>query len=179
MTKEILDLGCANAKHGTVNLDGNPFYKPDIVAEMHSTPFKDEAFDECILSHVIEHSEEATKLMLEVRRILKTDGVVHITVPNFASFAVLIDWLKKKPDYSQFYLLGQRTNSKFSYWEAHKQLFTPSTLKAMLTSQGFAIVKSHGCPPQDKSKILRTLGSFLVTIFPDRAGIIEITARKK
>lgn len=53
----------------------------DIVADVHSLPLKDNAFDILILSEVLEHLHSPEKAISEGRRIIKTGGIVIVTVP--------------------------------------------------------------------------------------------------
>lgn len=45
-------------------------------------PFKSGAFDQIILSHVIEHFEDPTQLLNEIKRVLTSDGKIIVAVPR-------------------------------------------------------------------------------------------------
>lgn len=45
-------------------------------------PFRDEIFDLVILQDVIEHIDNQIALVLEVKRTLKTDGMIYLSTPN-------------------------------------------------------------------------------------------------
>ena len=44
-------------------------------------PYPDEYFDVVIASHVVEHAEDDRKLLAEIQRVLKPDGVAVILIP--------------------------------------------------------------------------------------------------
>lgn len=45
-------------------------------------PFPDASFDLVVSNHVIEHTEDPSHHLREIRRILKPDGVVYLATPN-------------------------------------------------------------------------------------------------
>ncbi|MEX2706495.1 MAG: class I SAM-dependent methyltransferase [Candidatus Freyrarchaeum guaymaensis] len=53
-----------------------------MLASGEETPFKNESFDVVICSDVIEHLEKPEKLVREISRILKRNGLLYITCPN-------------------------------------------------------------------------------------------------
>jgi predicted SAM-dependent methyltransferase len=67
---------------GWVNLDET---KPgDVLARVPPIPFRDECFDEILMSHVVEHMtlDDGRALMKECHRILRPGGVVNVIVPD-------------------------------------------------------------------------------------------------
>ncbi len=54
--------------------------------ELTDAKFSDCFFDVIRLNHVLEHLVDYQRTFLEIHRILKLEGVVHITVPNTRSF---------------------------------------------------------------------------------------------
>ncbi|RLJ09145.1 MAG: hypothetical protein DRP13_01055 [Candidatus Aenigmatarchaeota archaeon] len=81
---KILDLGgVRKAKESediiTVNIGG----LGDIEYDLNNFPypFKDNVFDEVRIYHVLEHLEKPIKVMEEVWRILKPNGIVKIKIP--------------------------------------------------------------------------------------------------
>jgi 2-polyprenyl-6-hydroxyphenyl methylase/3-demethylubiquinone-9 3-methyltransferase len=51
-------------------------------ADITRLPYSDNAFDKVVLSEVLEHLPDDLAGLLEVRRVLKPDGAIAITVPN-------------------------------------------------------------------------------------------------
>lgn len=77
-------------------------------------------FDIVIMNHVLEHLPEPLKSLEQIRRVLKSSGLLYIGVPNILN-------IKKRPE--EF----------FQYF--HTLNFSPHSLKAMLEQGGFGIVK--------------------------------------
>lgn len=95
----VLDVGCGigdmlNYRSNTIGLDVNPLnvafckkqkleayvMKPDVI------PFGDETFDSVLLDNVLEHIEKPSLLFKEIRRVLKSDGLVLIGVPGIKGY---------------------------------------------------------------------------------------------
>ena len=51
------------------------------------TPFPDEFFDVIVMIDVLEHLTNPKHVLLEIRRILKNDGILYISTPNIHSMA--------------------------------------------------------------------------------------------
>jgi len=84
-----LDVGCGNFKHpGYITIDVDPSTEPDILADIEDRiPCNDETFDEIRCHHILEHIETKNKVKVlgELWRVLKKDGILDIEVPNFPS----------------------------------------------------------------------------------------------
>jgi len=57
-----------------------------LVGSLEQARFPDESFDMVTLFHVMEHVSEPRRVLAEVRRVLKPDGVVVLQVPNIDSW---------------------------------------------------------------------------------------------
>ena len=82
-----LNLGCGNDfKEGYVNVDkyGTPDIQHDL--EIFPWPWEDSSVTEIVLSHVLEHLGQNTQIYLrliqELYRVCKDQGLLHITVPH-------------------------------------------------------------------------------------------------
>jgi predicted SAM-dependent methyltransferase len=117
---------------GWVNLDET---KPgDVLARVPPAPFRDECFDEILMSHVVEHMtlDDGRALIRECHRILKPGGVVTVIVPD----AKII---------SLAYLAGQLGNETlndlyvYSYCQEsqHRWFYDRRTLNQLVTDAGF------------------------------------------
>jgi ubiquinone/menaquinone biosynthesis C-methylase UbiE len=51
-------------------------------ADLNSLPLKNNLFDIVIFSEVIEHLEDASRVLNEIKRVLKNDGKLFISTPN-------------------------------------------------------------------------------------------------
>ncbi len=72
------------------NIDINPRWSPDIVADCSSLPmFADNSVDLIVSHHVVEHSGcgEAAPMLREWHRILKPGGSLIVAVPDMAALA--------------------------------------------------------------------------------------------
>lgn len=148
----ILDVGCGEAKRGTIGVDLNREVRPDVVAEATALPFKDETFDAIISVQCLEHlwnppAQPRAAIMLalkEFARVLKKQGDLELAVPNFAGFSTLIKWLTlrgegmawtKGPE--GYFLLGAHTNA----YQVHHTLFTQKNLRITLEKVGFSDIR--------------------------------------
>lgn len=97
----ILDLGCGDGKFSlftfgkgriNVGLDKSKkevtwaekigVYKKVVVADAGKMPFKDGSFGTVVANSVLEHVESLDKVLSEVARILRKDGILVLTVPT-------------------------------------------------------------------------------------------------
>jgi len=62
-----------------------------VVADSQYMPFREEAFDLIIASHVLEHLEEPSLFTRGCYASLKGAGLLRVKVPNFLSPNVLLD----------------------------------------------------------------------------------------
>jgi len=86
--RRLLDLGCGSHKHpGAVGVDRNPRSQADVLADLDAgkLPFRDGAFDEARLAHVIEHLRDVVAVMAEVHRVCKPGALVVVRTPHFSS----------------------------------------------------------------------------------------------
>lgn len=93
-------------------------------------PFDDASFDVVTSIEVIEHIHPyaAAKALGEMRRILKPDGRIIITTPNYRSLWPLIEVALEKL-------------SPVKYHEQHISKFTPNSFVKFIESCGFEVVK--------------------------------------
>ena len=83
-TGKILNAGCGNLKiPKAVNLDINKNVKPDIVADFHQMPFKDNTFDTIFTFDTIEHTDKPKDFVQEMLRIAKPNGTILIVCDDF------------------------------------------------------------------------------------------------
>lgn len=96
-----LNMGCGNGvRTGWVNADGF-LERPDVVKAdlINDWPWPDNTFDEVYMSHVLEHvpfiyydhngtqRDVIFKIMEEIHRVLRPEGVFHFKVPMAGSYA--------------------------------------------------------------------------------------------
>ncbi len=97
--KETLDVGCGPRALGSLsNLD---LLLRGKYAEMNNfvygsgeyLPYKTESFEAVTMFEVIEHVHNPTQTLSECYRVLKKDGVLHLTTPNLAHLSINLRYL--------------------------------------------------------------------------------------
>jgi len=86
--RRILDLGCGRHKlPGAIGMDRDPRSQADVLGDLDAKrlPFRDGAFDEVRLAHVVEHLQDIVAVMAEVHRVCKFDAIVTVRTPHFSS----------------------------------------------------------------------------------------------
>ncbi len=128
---KVLDLGCAQGRLGSlikdkkceiigVELDveaaeyakKSQNYKKVLVGDMtdeNSEIYKqiveEGTFDFIIMADILEHVMEPTSVMLMYEKVLKTEGKMLISVPNFANIKVALQLLNNHISYSKVGIL--------------------------------------------------------------------------
>jgi SAM-dependent methyltransferase len=173
----LLDVGCYNCSfsgylHGIkyVGVDVNTQAikearrkKIDVVlASCDFLPFKSESFDACSMIEVIEHLYFPGKAIREAQRILKPNGKLILTTPNFANFinrVSLLIGLDIVPGLEQ---------------SQHIRFFTWKSLNGFLKRYGFELEEreTHFLPfPSkritDKYQLWRKVMRFAAKLFPN------------
>ena len=99
-------------------------------ADAQNLPFTDQEFAAVITLDVLEHLKNPKKALLEVNRVLKSDGIFHLVVPLEGGLTTFDGWLKKI-----FNLNLKKTPI------GHRRQFSLSQVKKMLAGSGFEIKK--------------------------------------
>lgn len=105
---------------------------------MKKLPFSNASFDKAVMSEVAEHLPDDIKGLKEVRRILKSNGVLCLTVPN-SNYPFLWDplnWILER-------MLGMHIKSGFwaGIWNQHIRLYKPEEIKKAVEMAGYKIEK--------------------------------------
>ena len=127
-----LHLGCgATILPGYVNLDKTKLPGVDVVHDLEKFPypFKENSFDEILAKHVFAFFPDLLKVMEELHRIMKPNGVLKVVVPYYNSRAAHQDPLTKR-----FFTLDT-----FDY-------FTQNSLYHYYTQSNFLVVKKSITP---------------------------------
>lgn len=94
-----LDIGCGNGgisayfsrlnDHYAVDItDQRKVFEPEYQfrhVDNETLPFEDCFFDVVLSNHVIEHVPDQQRHLAEIRRVLKSDGIVYLATPNRSS----------------------------------------------------------------------------------------------
>jgi 2-polyprenyl-3-methyl-5-hydroxy-6-metoxy-1,4-benzoquinol methylase len=102
--------------------------------ELHEVDFPAEFFDYVHVNNVLEHVRDPLRLLSTCRRVLKREGILHLSVPNGANDVLeLIEFYRRegKPAFSH---------------KGHIFFFSARTLLWMIDAAGFVIVRrgTHG-----------------------------------
>ena len=119
-----------------------------VLGDAHFLPIEDHSIDCVICSEVLEHVSIPTQLLLEIRRILKSDGICILSIPNDATSGL-------------FELF--RENKHFPS-DSHINFYNITALKKLLFRMGFEIQSLQRIsPPQGLSRFYRMPFSYLLT----------------
>jgi len=104
------------------------------VGELEEANFPENFFDVIYLDSVIEHVPLPVKMLKEIRRILKLDGLIYIITPN-------VDALINRFRDLIFKILGMNKTSRLSPFESpyHIGGFTEHSFKLMSRKNGFEV----------------------------------------
>lgn len=143
-----LHLGCGPDKRaGWVNVDVNPQFEPDLVADAHALPALDDRSCEVIEScHLFEHLTftQARGALREWRRLLAPGGELRLELPNLERCIALIGTEMDGRDLGMISLFGYPPEvDEQGPPQLHKWGWTPTTLTAELRAAGFDDVREE------------------------------------
>ena len=98
-----------------------------IQAELEQARLPGNSFDMVTVNHVLEHVSDPGPFLREIRRILRKEGLLFISVPNVHAW--------------QFFLLRQ--NYSWTFHEHHFIHFSTDTLGLLLQRYGFTILELY------------------------------------
>jgi len=130
----VLDYGCFDAKFGKTLLlhkevdyygvDKNADvitlqeHKPSLKVSLASYPllFPDEYFDIVVMFEVLEHIKHQREILQELCRVLKSDGILILSVPRRHAFSWLdmANWKFIFPSLHRFYYRLTQTKDEYS-----------------------------------------------------------------
>lgn len=105
-------------------------------ANIYALPYADNSFNAVILSEILEHIERDVDGLREVRRVLKPDGVVAITVPN-ANYPFWWDPINKTLETVFHTHIGRGPLA--GIWANHVRLYTAEQLRDAVEAAGFVV----------------------------------------
>lgn len=147
--KRILDVGCAAGFVSRELVGKNEVYGVDISPEpleyaakmgiktkqydiQKGLPFDSGSFDVVLMTEVLEHIFDTDALLSEVRRVLKVDGVLVLTVPNVCSLVSRVQVvLGRLPSYVEHHCGDGMAG--------HIRGYNLSAIKRQLVEHGFKI----------------------------------------
>lgn len=88
-TLTILELGCGPRKRhaDAIGIDMLEYLGVDLVGDVHTAlaAFPDASVDAVYSYHFVEHVPEVGKLLVDLARVLKPDGLLEFVAPHFAN----------------------------------------------------------------------------------------------
>ena len=111
-----LHLGCGTViKPNYINLDIKKLKGVDIVHDLNKFPypFKDNTFEIIELHHVLEHLDNPLKVIEELWRISKPNGILVIAVPHWSHFTAHSDFTHKHYFSSASFIYFEQNNPRY------------------------------------------------------------------
>lgn len=161
---DISDIAIKSAKSkGLENV-----FQIDI--EHQKLPFKDESFDLIFCLEVLEHLLQEKNCLFEIKRILKPEALVLITVPND-----VLQWRKR------FKVLFGKIpfQEELPYKTSHLRFFSKRSLKKTLEENGFDVLFIGSLPISWRGINFGFIGEILTQIFTDFLPLHYIIIGKK
>lgn len=175
--KSVLDIGCARGYLGRLLKDKGAFrvegvdisegalveankvldqtYAFDLEGEWPEE-LKAKKFDVIIMAEVLEHVFDPVKVLKNVKRVLKDDGSIIITTPNFMTWTNRIKFI--------FGNFRYQDQGMFDF--GHIRWFTYEYLKNVLRESGLKIIEEKNIIfPGKLTKILKFWPSFFAFQF--------------
>jgi SAM-dependent methyltransferase len=143
--------------------------------EIDPLPFADDFFDGVVCCQVLEHfTHSHLPAVKEMRRVMKTGGIIEIDVPNAVCFHNRSRMIRGKHitfDYAEHYLhaVPESCNGMSFYPARHNREFTRNELQFLLKEAGFQHVDITFLKSRRHRKGLermRSIGSALRDVIP-------------
>lgn len=121
-----------------------------VVADVNKIPFRTGYFDKIIISEILEHIPDDFRALKEVRRVLKTGGILTVTVPNhnYPFFWDPLNWVREHLGLGYF---SPDLGFLGGIWAMHLRLYYPEEIKRLVKKTGLKIKKikalTHYCIP--------------------------------
>lgn len=141
MNKMKLHLGCGrNRLLNFINIDIDPSFADKVcdITDLHE--FEDDSIDEIYCSHALEHFsyKQILKILNEWNRVLKIDGILRISVPDFEQI------IKYYSDHENLeILMGLLYGGQRNEYDYHKCGFTFNSINSLLQHIGFHQIQKY------------------------------------
>lgn len=171
--KKVLDIGCGTGlllpfllrkkcevfgidifAPESVDKGFSAYHRLDLQEKAH-IPYPDEDFDVVILADFIEHIRTPRSVLSEVKRVLKSDGLVIISTGNVALWLYRILLLFGNFPYARRGILD----------ETHAHLYTLTTFSQLMRQSGFKILKRKVTPIPFDLILHNRLGRILTYLY--------------
>ncbi|MBN2131854.1 MAG: methyltransferase domain-containing protein [Sedimentisphaerales bacterium] len=141
--KVLLHIGCGPVNSPEfINIDALPYAHVHVITEnIDDLPdFADETVDLVYMCHVLEHVRrpEVLRVLKEMKRVLKSDGVLRLSVPDFDRLIEVYKAGGEDVDVIRNQLMGGQD----SEYNIHYSIFNHKGLSNLLREVGFREVRT-------------------------------------
>lgn len=204
--KKFLDIGCGDGSFATmvkerlhsdvygidvsekaISLAENKNIQASIVdMDSEDLPYEDNFFDCIFCGDVIEHLYSPDHLLEEVRRVLKSNGILILATPNMAAWynrlSLLLGFQLSTADTSLYYNFDQLFPMKAN---GHLRLYTKKALHQLLIAYKFKFVSAEGIGVSKhvgmgaKYPIIVSIINFIFKSASFNSGILMVARKNK
>lgn len=166
-----------NMTYSSLDALGNPDYKVDLNTK--KVPVKDGAFDILICLETLEHTLYPKKILEEIKRVTKKDGLFILSMPNDYNFWLRLNYL--------FGIKSECTDEPFEVVSKYQHIHKPRVKDILnLFSENFKIIKvipfwqSRGGTTNNFYYFLDRIINFLASLYPSLfARLVIVIAKPK
>ncbi len=136
--KLYLHLGCGDVLlPGFLNMDIREEVGPDKISLVYPIAYDDNMFDLVYASHILEHfpGKQTVNVLQEWVRILKPDGTLRISVPDFEA---MVRIYRQTGDLGQ--IIGPLYGKQDYRYNYHNNIFDYKTLKKLMETAGLTAI---------------------------------------
>ena len=123
---------------------------------LHET--KNNSIDLCICGDVLEHVIDPFKILREFKRVLKQNGRLILSVPNYGYLKHIFALVRAKQPITGGHASVYEWHKENIGWDGmHLHTFTHESVKACLLSTGFEVAKIIGDTKHNKIPLLKKI----------------------
>jgi len=183
---EVFGLDWNEELLGIAQKKGIISFKVDIDKDRY--PFEADYFDAVFMGEVLEHLNDPDHALHEIHRILRLNGLLVITTPNFAAWynrvALLLGfqpyWINNSHEMPSAGQMIKMRSGSIPPQGGHTKLYTHRALRELLEFYGFSIVQdvSYAYPIVKKRFSLFNRIDKIMAHFGASSGIIISSSKK-
>jgi len=133
----ILNVGCGNDDYGTDRIDLMESETTTKVYDIEEgLPYEENTFDEVFCQYVWEHIKNPYNLLLEMKRVCKVGGEIHVITDNAGYILFHVKWRGR--DYHGNYVdaIERTENNKL---DKHYGLYQPEHIRNCFETAGLEV----------------------------------------
>jgi 2-polyprenyl-3-methyl-5-hydroxy-6-metoxy-1,4-benzoquinol methylase len=178
----LLDVGCAlgiflvmahESGWETYGVDVSPYatnFARNVMGQkvrtgtLEQIKYPDNWFDVVTVWDALEHFDDPSKQLQEIRRILKDDGIVFMNTPNEEAFMRVLAWKMYCVTRGKFQYPVRKLYHRF-----HLYYFTAKTLRSLLEENGFHIAELR----QKRIPIVKARGNLIEKMLVQACSLVD------